>query len=362
VVTPVRASRILALLHVAHADAVAAAAEAHRVAGRRAPALAGDGVKALTTLDALDGYPSAHAAVAAASAAILSYAFSSLEDTTRFWKQAREAADARVLAGAATPIDADSGFALGRRVAAQILARARTDGSEIAWTGLVPSASFAWRPTPPKRINSPFDPLAGSWRPFVLSRADVHRPSPPPAEGSTQLAADLAELRRLAAGERTAQQADRARYWATEAPAVHWEEFLLDEVAARRLSTTESVRAFAYANVAMYDAFLACWDAKFHYWYPRPITVEPTLGTVFSTPPFPSYPSGHSTQSAAAAEVFAALFPDKAAHYRALGNEASLSRVWGGVHYRFDVIAGEELGASVGKDVVARMRRDGALR
>ncbi len=108
----------------------------------------------------------------------------------------------------------------------------------------------------------------------------------------------------------------------------------------------------------MYDAFIACWDAKFTYWIARPITMDTTLRTVFATPPFPSYPSGHSTQSTAAAEVMAELFPRRAQHYRERGEEASLSRIWAGVHYRFDVLAGEAMGKAVGEAVVARMRGD----
>jgi membrane-associated phospholipid phosphatase len=110
----------------------------------------------------------------------------------------------------------------------------------------------------------------------------------------------------------------------------------------------------------MYDAFIACWDTKFTFWVARPVTMDPSLRTVFSTPPFPSYPSGHSTQSSAAAEVMAELFPDRATFYQAKGEEASLSRVWAGVHYRFDVTTGEALGRKVGDAVVERMRGDGA--
>jgi membrane-associated phospholipid phosphatase len=105
---------------------------------------------------------------------------------------------------------------------------------------------------------------------------------------------------------------------------------------------------------------VACWDAKYTYWLMRPITADPTLQTVFATPPFPSYPSGHSTLSSAVAEVFAELFPDAAAHYREKGEEASFSRLYAGVHYRFDVLAGEALGRRVGESVVAWARADGS--
>jgi membrane-associated phospholipid phosphatase len=116
----------------------------------------------------------------------------------------------------------------------------------------------------------------------------------------------------------------------------------------------------ALVSVAMYDAFIACWDGKFHYWLLRPITADPTIVTVFSNPPFPSYPSGHSTGSAAAAEALAALFPDRAEYYRGRAAEASISRVYAGVHYRFDVEAGEELGRKVGELVAEHLTSDGA--
>ena len=110
----------------------------------------------------------------------------------------------------------------------------------------------------------------------------------------------------------------------------------------------------------MYDAMVACWDAKFFYWLERPISADSTLRTAISTPPFPSYPSGHSTQSAAAAEVFAYLFPDRADYYRRKADEASVSRVLAGIHYRFDIEAGEALGKKIGAAAVDRARTDGS--
>jgi membrane-associated phospholipid phosphatase len=78
--------------------------------------------------------------------------------------------------------------------------------------------------------------------------------------------------------------------------------------------------------------------------------------------PFPSYPSGHSTISTVAGEVFAELFPDAAATDRAKGLEASRSRIYAAVHYRFDVDGGDALGERVGKAVVEYMRLNGANR
>ncbi len=359
IATPVRAARIATLLHVAMYDAIIASWDAKYLFNRKAPARASGRVRALTMVDDTPSYPSEHAAAAAAAAVILSYAFP-LDDTASFTQRAREAAESRIVAGAAYRSDVDAGWALGNAVAQRVLDRAMLDGAAQQWTGTVPTGTGMWRPTPPRMVQSPFDPLAGSWRTWVIPSGNAFRLAAPPAVGSAQFTADLNELLTLANGGRTQQQIDAARYWATDAPSIRWQLFLEDEIASHRLSTPHAARARAYLSVAMYDAFVACWDTKFTYWLARPVTMDPTLKTVFSTPPFPSYPSGHSTQSSAAAEVMAELFPDRAAAYEAKGEEASLSRLWAGVHYRFDVLGGEALGKKVGETVVARMRADGA--
>jgi membrane-associated phospholipid phosphatase len=359
VATPVRAARIMSLLHVAMHDAIVASWDAKYAYTRRSPAQASARIRALVPLGDVPSYPSEHAAVAAAAAMILTYAFP-LEDTASFSRQAREAADSRIVAGAAYRSDVEAGWALGRAVAQRVLDRAMEDGSAQAWTGAVPTGEGMWQPTLPRRVQVPFDVTAGSWRTWVIPSGSAYRPGPAPVVGTPQFKADLNELLQLASGGRTPAQIDAARYWATDAPSIRWELFVEDEIASHRLSAPHAARARAYLSAAMYDAFIACWDTKFTYWVARPVTMDPTLKTVFSTPPFPSYPSGHSTQSSAAAEVMAELFPDRATFYRAKGEEASLSRVWAGVHYRFDVTTGEALGKRVGDAVVARMTGDGA--
>jgi membrane-associated phospholipid phosphatase len=358
--TPVRAARAMALLHVATYDALLAAYDAKAAYRRPSPALADSRVRALVDVEGLPSYPSEHAAVAAAAAVVLSYLFPR-EDTSAFHALAQEAGTARIVAGAAFPSDVAAGEAIGAAVAARVLARARLDGADVPWAGTTPVGPDLWQPTPNKFVAVPFDASAGSWRTWVLPSGDAVRPPPPPAATSAAFTRDLAELRALAAG-RTAEQTEIARYWATDAPSVIWEKYMLAEIAARRLGPVHAARAQAYASVAMYDAFVACWDAKFTYWLRRPVTAEPALKTVFPTPPFPSYPSGHSTISSAAGEVFAELFPDSAAHYRAKATEASLSRVYAAVHYRFDVETGDSVGVHVGQKVVQRMRADGAVR
>lgn len=356
--TPVRSARILALLHVAIYDALVATWDAKYAYERKPPYRTDGRVRRRVPDPGVPSYPSEHAAAAAAAATVLEYLFP-LEDPERFRAMVRAAGASRIAAGVAFPSDVEAGLALGRAVAEQVIAHAMTDGSDAAWTGSIPEGPEMWQPTPPRRVDHPFEPLAGSWRGWTLPRGDVFRPPPPPAMGSAKFEADLDELRALSR-ERTPDQADVARYWGTGPPSVRWILFLEEEIARRGLSSLRAARAHALVSVAIHDAFIACWDAKYAYWLARPITVDPRIVTVFSTPPFPSYPSGHSTISAAAAEVFAELFPDAADTYRAKALEASISRVLGGVHYRFDVTVGEELGAHVGREVVRRARADGS--
>ena len=358
--TPARSARAFALLHVAMYDALVATWDAKYAFNRRAPARADSRVRALAPVSDAPSYPSEHTAAAAAAAAVLAYLFPN-EDTASFHALAREAGDARIAAGAAYRSDVDAGHAIGRAVAAAAIARARLDGSDATWSGTVPSGSTAWRPTPPRNVQVPFDATAPAWRTWVIASGSAFRPPPPPAMGSPTFVADLDELRRLSTS-RTVAQADTARYWASESPSSRWEVFMRDEIARRELSPMRAARALALASVATYDAMVACWDAKYFYWLLRPISADPAIMTVFSTPPFPSYPSGHSTLSSAVAEVFAELFPDAAEHYRQKAFEASMSRVLGGVHYRFDVIVGEHLGVQVGEAVVEWARQDGSSR
>ena len=316
-------------------------------------------VQPLVSDGSVPSYPSEHAAVAAAAAGVLSYLFPK-EDTVSFHAMEREAGEARIVAGVALRGDVNAGYGIGSAVAAQVIARAKSDGAEAAWTGSVPSGADMWRPTPNKFVQVPFDANAGSWRTWVIPNGSAFRLSPPPALGSAEFTQSMNELRALSTG-RTAAQGDIARYWATDAPSGKWEAFMRDEIDRRQLPPVHAARALATASVAMYDAFVACWDSKFHYWLLRPISADAaSIKTVFPTPPFPSYPSGHSTISTAAGEVFAELFPDAAATYRQRARDASLSRVYAGVHYRFDVDSGDVLGEKVGAAVVDYMRHDGS--
>lgn len=109
------------------------------------------------------------------------------------------------------------------------------------------------------------------------------------------------------------------------------------------------------------DALIGCWDAKYHYWTLRPTQADPSITLVFALPNHPSYPSGHSCSSAAAATVLAYLFPDRAAEVAGWVTDAGLSRMYAGIHYRFDITAGKNLGDAVAQWAIARDRQSGLL-
>jgi len=164
----------------------------------------------------------------------------------------------------------------------------------------------------------------------------------------------------------TPEQRAIALFWAdgpgTFTPPGHWNEIALGLVRAFRLDTAQAARVFAVLNTAQADAFICVWDAKYAYWSLRPITairreIDPSWSPLITTPPFPSYVSGHSGTSGAAATVLSAFFPSEAAQLRAWANEAALSRLYGGIHFPVDNEVGLALGTSVGEAALAAWRR-----
>ena len=98
----------------------------------------------------------------------------------------------------------------------------------------------------------------------------------------------------------------------------------------------------------------ACWDAKYAYWYIRPPQLDAELKSLFPPPNHPSYPAAHGCYSTAAATVLAGVFPQDRERLLALGKEAAEARIWAGIHYRFDIDAGQEIGRKVGEKALER--------
>ena len=266
--------------------------------------------------------------------------------------------------GRAFRSDIEAGQAIGAAVGERAVARGQADGSDTSWdgTGRLTGAGF-WQPTPPGFVQQPLDPLAGTWRTWVLASGDQYRPPPPPPFRSPAWEAELAAVQEAVA-RRTPEQEEAARFWAggpgTVTPAGLWIEIARDLIIRDGLEAAHAARVLALTSVAMADGFICCWDAKYTYWTARPITADPSLDVLIPTPPFPSYTSGHSTISAAAATVLGHLFPEDAADLAALGEEAKNSRLWAGIHFPLDNEMGALGGGIIGRLVVARARDDGA--
>jgi len=123
-----------------------------------------------------------------------------------------------------------------------------------------------------------------------------------------------------------------------------------------------AARVYALVTAVLFDAFIVSQDGKFAYWYIRPHQLDSGIIPIFPVPNFPSYPSNHSTFSAARSEMLAYLFPTRAEFIRALGKEAGDSRIWAGIHYPMDNAAGVQLGKSVAQKFVQWASTDGSQR
>jgi membrane-associated phospholipid phosphatase len=362
---PPLASRGYGLVSVAMYDAIVATYHWKYTYKREAP----KGTNPVVPAGADPSYPNEHAAIAGAASRVLAYLFPE-RPAARYDAEAEAAAESRVNAGVNYRSDIDAGLALGRAVADAVIAHAKTDGSDHHFEGQIPTGTGLWAPPPSAPVDrrQPVEPLAGEWRTWVTDIKAV-RPGPPPAYGSPQFVTEAQEVldttRKL-----TDEQKKIAQYWAggagTPLPPGIWNQILLDTVREERLSTPRIARDFALLNVAQADAGNAAWDCKYMFWSPRPLNairdlgLDPTFTSFLPTPVFPSYISGHSTYSAAASEVLSYLFPARATGFKAKAQEAAVSRLYGGIHYKSDNEVGLQVGTKVGQAAVARARQDGA--
>ncbi len=112
--------------------------------------------------------------------------------------------------------------------------------------------------------------------------------------------------------------------------------------------------------MAMHDVGVGCWDAKYYYFNPRPSQLDPSIKTQIGIPNFPAYTSGHSTFSAAGAAVLSYLFPSGETSFGTMRDEAGISTLYGGIHYRSDIDAGKTHGDRIAGYTLAFARTDGA--
>ncbi|MCW8087341.1 phosphatase PAP2 family protein [Sabulicella glaciei] len=348
------ASRHLALLHTALADAMVAAWDSKQAHNRARPGTTDPALRPVAA-PASPSYPDEHAVAAGAAAAILAEIFP--RRAAEFTRLAEEAGRLRQVAGAAYPSDVAAGTALGRQVAAVALERARRDGTDQRWTGTVPAQPGQWN------AANPALPQAPNWAPWLLSSAAEFRPRPPPAADSPERATEMAQLRTL---ERTPLTSARAIFWEAAAGGLRSHEYWNNHVGrllfehGQSADAPRAARAYALLNVAMFDSGIACWDAKYAYWTIRPTQLDREFRPVIAVPNHPSYPSAHGCFSTSAARVIGHLFPREAATMASLAREAGASRIWAGIHYPSDVTAADALGRSVAERAIQRAVGDGS--
>jgi len=287
-------------------------------------------------------HPSVHAAISAASVVALSYLHpaeaSALETRlTQYLQQEGWPGDAHT--------DKEAGAAIGRAIAAQVVARAQGDGFSAPWTGTVPTGPGKWF-----SATAPVGPTIGQAKTYFLTSGNQFRPAAPPAFGSPEFNAALAEVRHIS-DTRTQQQKDIAVFWnlpaGTHQPPGYWNEEAAHLAVQYRLNERETAHTFALMNMVSYDGIVASHEAKYFYWLIRPSQADAGIVLPIGLPNFPSYPSNHATISAGMARVLAARFPSESERLDALAVEAAWSRVYGGIHYWFDGEAGLELGHKV---------------
>jgi len=358
--SPPMASRVYALLSVAQYDALVAAWNNKYTYNRSSPHELDPSIQPAVQTTSDLAYPSDHAAVAGASAAVLSYLYPN--ETAWLSKQAAADEESRLAAGVSFRSDITAGDSLGRTVAQDVINRAKNDGSNAQWNGTVPTGPGKWASTA-SPAQLPLMPNWGNVTPWLLNSSDVIMPLSPPAFGSAQFNASLQEVKQIA-NNRTAEQLQIAQFWddgaGTSTPPGHWNQIACDLIESYHLNELRSARALALMNTASMDAGICCWKAKYDYWYLRPIQADRTIKTVFPTPNFPSYTSGHSDFSAAAGGVLSYIFPKEKSELQAKVQQASLSRLYAGIHYRFDCDQGVKVGGEVAQRAIQRGEQDGS--
>lgn len=340
-ISPSRAARGLALVHVAMHDAL--------ILAQRKKA-------------------SEQAAVSVAAATVLGYLFPVEEKAfdriaaTALWMSAPPGATSLSPA-------VQQGIILGRQVGGTLTTYGEADGSARGWNGERLQwygegryyGPGTWEPTPPYFYYPPDEPFAPTWRTWVLKMPGEFRPVPP-AFGSPKYLKDLKEVVDIGS-TMTPEQLKIAKFWVdgkgSVTPAGHWNQIALELVQSSKVDNRQAAIIFATLNMALADSFIAAWDAKYHYWTARPITAaKQVLGVDFKpailTPPFPSYVSGHATFSGASAQVLGVYFPQDAQRLKEMAEEAAMSRLYGGIHFRHDNEDGLALGRKIADAVVLR--------
>ena len=315
---PLTPIRILAYLTVAQYNAIVAAEDA---SGNASPA----------------------AAAAGASAVVLKFFFpldsALIDDKLRVQKASAPWPEQPLK-------DIAAGEAIGRTIGAQVLTYAATDNTTLTTRPANPGGPGTWTGT--NSVRGFYDS-----RTFAMTSGNQFRPAPPPVFGSAVYTAALAEVRAFSDGL-TAAQLTLSQDWNGRG-GPYMNSIAGEMLVNRQRSDRDAARTLALANMAGFDVLNACFDAKLFYYYIRPSQADPLIKLPIGLPNHPSYPSGHSCITASYATILASTFPEESVRLTAMVEEAGNSRIYAGLHYRFDCTAGQELGRKVAGQVLVAM-------
>ena len=333
----------------------------------------------LAVLDALRAAQAAGAPPSSFDAAVIAAAHDALVGLQPDAAAGVDAALATGLAKIAEGEPKKQGIAIGQTTAADLLAQRKGDGSDAKIDYDPTAGAGVWVPTPPKFMPA-FGVQWGSVAPFVLKTGDQFRPEAPAALDSTRYRADLHEVLEMGAAASSARppaMTDVAKFWVISA-VQGWNPAARQASLARKQTLLENARTFSLLNLAMNDALIACFDAKYTYKRWRPVTaIRAGIGDIKATadwlplivtPPHPSYPSAHACAAGAAQAVLersfgadghALMLTSSAApgvtfeyaSFAEIADQIDDARVYGGIHTRQDQEAGRALGQKVGRYV-----------
>jgi PAP2 superfamily len=274
----------------------------------------------------------------------------------------------------------DQGVRVGEEAAAGILTLRSEDGAAATPIPFVPGPNPGdYQLTPPRFVQ----PVFTHWpfvQPFALRSANQFRPAPPPAVTSGTYTASFDEVKALGvvgSTTRTADQTQIARFWAAPIQN-YWNEIAQTAALAHGTTLAQNARLFALLDLTLADSVIAFYDAKYAYHFWRPITAiraaandgnpattgDPNWTPLATTAFDPSYPGAHAVVSAAGADVLSTFFGNDSEQFAvtsellpgverlftsfsAAADEASLSRIYAGQHFRFDLVAGQRLGGRI---------------
>lgn len=281
-------------------------------------------------------------------------------------------------------------IAYGDAVGSAVFAFSKTDGQEWAvFSNFLPGFAppvfeGSWKPTPPAFQPSPLQPYWGNVRTFLAQNTSVV-PAPHPSYSTDPGSVFYAQSNEVYTTGKSlsTEQKVIAQFWSddpgkTATPPGHSISILKQVLEKEKSNLATAAEAYARLGMAQHDAFVSCWKCKYQYNLLRPITyiranIDASWNALLVTPPFPEYTSGHSVQSAAMAEIMTGLFgdgydftdrtheartdidgkPRSFGSFREAAQEAAISRLYGGIHYRFGIDAGLEMGAAIGKNIMA---------